>query len=535
MGEALGCGGHVGAEDLQALQLKLEPMWRTLPKNPEGNVDRRALRYLVHRHFNRESALHVRGFEPSRPASPSGWGSADVLAQRVPGFVESVLESRHRQQQGFSLQDAAHVVATLQQLIFDAEASLLERAYSMERQAPGESLNGERLGEVLASYMVHWMLGDDDEGIRLLLANRTLLAASIPHWDQIVGFAAGQVKALEYRRQSAPMAALAEATARSGHNALEARYSFEDAHTIIGGIRQSFASYWESECSAMKSSLVDMDTHRTGRVPLAKFYGTGLELDWRFGESEEYLRDLGALDETSWRGKQVIIPNYIQSASNCIISSTHYRVCCVNDCEALLDDIEHAIGAPTASPAELLRIVGNLSSHVSVEDDAPPVLDGSLAAQLEQIAATHGGEVPLHGRLFAQWLHYAYPRECPFPHKSGAVAAMTPQEFGDRYVATSAEMHRHASEANSTDLPASVGKEELQWMSQWSPEEELITPHAGGGGLGATAGSGLVALGGAALLALAALLGVVRTGSPPRKGCDAGAGLLPFHAKAHFV
>ena len=27
--------------------------------------------------------------------------------------------------------------------------------------------------------------------------------------------------------------------------------------------------------------------------------------------------DLGALDETSWLGKQVIIPNYIQGASNC--------------------------------------------------------------------------------------------------------------------------------------------------------------------------------------------------------------------------
>ena len=27
--------------------------------------------------------------------------------------------------------------------------------------------------------------------------------------------------------------------------------------------------------------------------------------------------ELGALDETSWLGKQVIIPNYIQGASNC--------------------------------------------------------------------------------------------------------------------------------------------------------------------------------------------------------------------------
>ena len=36
--------------------------------------------------------------------------------------------------------------------------------------------------------------------------------------------------------------------------------------------------------------------------------------EWRFGESEEYLRQLGALDETSpWIGKQVMIPNYLQA------------------------------------------------------------------------------------------------------------------------------------------------------------------------------------------------------------------------------
>merc|ERR1719382_1879751 len=119
----------------------------------------------------------------------------------------------------------------------------------------------------------------------------------------------------------------------------------------------------------MKATLVEMDTLGTGRVPLSKFYGNGLDEDWRFGESEAYLRVLGALDETSWRGKQVIIPNYIQAASNCIISSRHYLVCCANDCEALLDDIESALGAPSAEPAQILEVVGNTSSHFSALDE----------------------------------------------------------------------------------------------------------------------------------------------------------------------
>ena len=35
----------------------------------------------------------------------------------------------------------------------------------------------------------------------------------------------------------------------------------------------------------------------------------------------------------------------------------------------------------------------------------------------------HGGKVPIHGRLFAQWLHYVFPRDCAFPYKSGQTQA----------------------------------------------------------------------------------------------------------------
>merc|ERR550525_638556 len=136
------------------------------------------------------------------------------------------------------------------------------------------------------------MKGDDDESIQ------------IPHWDKILSFVRGQIKALQFQRQHTP-----QENARSGHNALSPRYSFEDAHEVVGGITRSFASFWESECASMKAQLIDMDTHRMGRVPLAKFYGSALDAEWRFGESESYLRELGALDETSsWHGKQVIIP-----------------------------------------------------------------------------------------------------------------------------------------------------------------------------------------------------------------------------------
>merc|ERR1719277_1860387 len=102
----------------------------------------------------------------------------------------------------------------------------------------------------------------------------------------------------------------------------------------------------------MREKLVEMDKHHTGRVPLAKFYSRRLSAEWRFGESEDYLRQLGALDETSrWHGKEVIIPNYIEAASNCLIAAPHYLVCCIDHCEHILGELEVEIVAPVALPS----------------------------------------------------------------------------------------------------------------------------------------------------------------------------------------
>merc|ERR1719343_1415591 len=126
---ALGCGGHVGDRELEAIERELEPIWQSLQKDAENRIERRSLRYLVHRFFDRRSALHVRGFEPSRLINASGWGDADILSQRVPAYVEAVLESKHKADIGFNFKDAVLMVATIQQLVFDAETVLLEKAY----------------------------------------------------------------------------------------------------------------------------------------------------------------------------------------------------------------------------------------------------------------------------------------------------------------------------------------------------------------------------------------------------------------------
>merc|ERR550532_2795732 len=164
MGEALGCGGHIGRGQLATIERQLKQMWRALPKNTKGRAERRSLRYLAHRYFAQRYSIQVRGFEPSRPANASGWGSDDILSQRVPAFVERALESKHAEENGFDLQDAVYMVATIEELIFDAESATLERVYRDQRKPMDKSLTRAGMEQVLEDYMMHLFLGNDEGG-----------------------------------------------------------------------------------------------------------------------------------------------------------------------------------------------------------------------------------------------------------------------------------------------------------------------------------------------------------------------------------
>jgi hypothetical protein len=512
LGELLGCGEDSRHEHLADIEGRLLPIWNSLPKSSNGRVERRLLRYVAHRYFMGTSAIMLRGFEPSRPASQSLVGAADILSQRVPALLEAALESQHAQDRGFDLHDAVHLVAALRKLVSDSDAALLEKVYQNRSVPTSETLSRADLVKVLEDYMILWLLGDDQETIEVFLADRSRPQEDFPNWDDILHFAAGQIRALDFRRRGSGLAQ---------------RYSFADAHRVVRSITESFASFWNSECVSMKEQLEGMDLHHTGRVPLSRFYSQKLSDEWRFAESEGYLRQLGALDETSrWHGKEVIIPNYIGAASNCIVATSHYLVCCEDACEEILGRLEAGVGAPVASADELLSLVGNITLQTSLDTEEVPHLHGSLRRQLDQIAASHGGRIPLHGRLFAQWLHYAFPRECPFPHMSGATTQLSPTEFGD-YVVSENDRVKHS--VINAGANVTVEKEDLQWMSQWSSEEELIANYAD---LGASSGMPWVSIVGAAALAVASASGVVRLGGS--KSAASGS-LLPMHSKTHLI
>merc|ERR1719487_2253595 len=170
-----------------------------------------------------------------------------------------------------------------------------------------------------------------------------------------------------------------------------------------------------------------MEVGSSGRVRLQDFYSGGLDNStWQFAESLPYLRELGALDETDAARPTVIIPNYLNSPANCVASSKFYSVCCIDECEDLLGSLEKQIAAPEAMPAQILELVSALPSDTM---QAPRQLSENLKQRLQDIAEHHNGRVPLHGRLFAQWMHHAYPRECQYPHLAGTTKPVSQEEW----------------------------------------------------------------------------------------------------------
>merc|ERR1712048_640965 len=244
---------------------------------------------------------------------------------------------------------------------------------------------------------------------------------------------------------------------------------------IVEEVFEKYGVFQDSDCKKMKLDLLKYGDQDTGLVRLASFYQAGLDHgSQQYLEKKEYLRELGALDESDPQDPRVIVPNYITSKSNCIATSSLHSVCCINECEALMGHVERKIESPDAEPSRLAEVVAALGSSTV---EASRSLSAPLLYRLNEIAEGHGGTVPLHGRLFAQWMHHAYPRECPFPHVSGTKNPQTPDEWieenGHDSASTSTlEMQRIVNEAlaNTAGNNKAGSPKELMWHH----EEELV-------------------------------------------------------------
>lgn len=454
-------GNGIAAQRLANVEAQLWPTFQALPKNEMGRLAPKAVRYAVHNYFAKEHGWLIQGLNPNTmQATVSEVHEVSILQDKAPALVEALLEAR-RANHGLSLSDLVVMVASLEALIFDESLTLLQSAYTLNGQSTAEAIEEQSLDQVLTSYLIIFGSGNIAPGGKMdaethkalrLMAEQDALT---PH---MLDFENDAVRNFRYARLYAenPFRPL--------------RYSFQTASEIVETLAHGYGKWQNTECGHMKQELMMLDAQGTGSIPLSIFYGEKDDGDYLFAESADYLRSIGALDESRPKSPKVRIANYLYGPSNCIVTSSYYSVCCLNECEALMNSLEGNVQAPTASPKLLLDLVSNNLSSASV--DAPRALSSSLRSKLHIIAEKNGGEVPLHGRLFSQWMHLAFPNECPFPYNvKDAKALMTDHWKGRTAVATEKERSKHVEAANTSSQSYFRTAEALEPF--WS-EEELL-------------------------------------------------------------
>eukprot|EP00421_Protoceratium_reticulatum_P011090 CAMPEP_0168403962 /NCGR_PEP_ID=MMETSP0228-20121227/24396_1 /TAXON_ID=133427 /ORGANISM="Protoceratium reticulatum, Strain CCCM 535 (=CCMP 1889)" /LENGTH=476 /DNA_ID=CAMNT_0008417575 /DNA_START=52 /DNA_END=1480 /DNA_ORIENTATION=+ len=436
--------GHTGAAQQQReilaqlevearlgrLEEALRGTFQALPKGAQGRLGAPAARYALRRLFMRLHGWQVRGLEPDGAALTEA-SPAAALGGRVPSDVVELFEDRLGRH-GLDLHELAVLASTMEGLIHGEAIQRLQTAHTvLGFDLDGDGLNLPQASRVMETYLVFYLTGINvtkhDTGRLMYVIER--IHTYYPNWPEAVKFLH------RVRENVAPSID---------------KFGFSSLTAVVEEASAQFGQWQDQECRELKDDLLAIEeANGTGRARLADFYGAQInDGKWQFRENVESLRQLGALDETDPAVPRVIIPNYINGQSNCLGSSAFYRVCCIDECEQMLGQLEQQLGRPTASPEEI------------------------MAAALADL---HGGMVPLHGRLFAQWLHLAYPRECPYPHVTGTFRSQAEKEWGEEAgrapAASRAEM-AVLMEASRKAENASVTDVEGLCSSMWTMEEE---------------------------------------------------------------
>lgn len=444
--------GHVHNQET------LSAMFAALPKSDEGNIGLPAARYVLHRLFEDRHRWFVHGLHPTQNSA----GSSSEVGKALQNLSDSEVA-------GMDLPTLASLASTLEELIQGELAVHLSNMYTARSQRKDSPILGSVLKEIAYDFLTIYISGADfSENSRESVAeDEAFMKSNTNDWTE--------TQAWLYETIAAQFKL--EPSCKS-ENISECNFDFATSLRVLKHVVENYGFFNDRECHKVKTALLDVEVPRTGRVKLADFYKAGLSGSWSFNEKKDYLRTIGALDESVPSQPKVIVPNYVSSWVNCLTPSKFYSVCCRNECEDYMKSIERSIVGPTSDVDALMSV---LQTEPIFKADAPANFV-QLRQRLVSMSDKNGGQINIHGRLFAQWMHHVFPRTCPFPHESGTTNPMTPDEWlmetgHENIKASEAEVHQvlnaqqDATSANATQLPVEeIGNGELPW----SDTEELL-------------------------------------------------------------
>jgi len=467
---------NLNQERIAAFLDELFPLLATLPKSAENRLEHAVVHYVLHRYFIQRNGWWIKGLEPGNGTwrIPDVPEEAEALpADSVPLFLLHRLEAHRAGKAPFvrlavSPWELAELAAAIEDLVTKESTDKMEALFETLGLPTNGTLAEEEAMLALKVYLTSFVrrvtIQDRPQAERKL----AWMAREHGDWGELVSW----MDSLE--------------SVRAVHQR-ESEWSIQQVRLAAKEIGEQFAHYNDGDCLTMKAALLEAGerSRKAGRVRLPDFYNKSFSTSWKFTEKVAYLRSLGSLDESDPENPLVIIPNYVNNINNCADSTSLYAVCCRNECEDLLGHIEKHIKAPYATVQQIMELVQGLPSQTV---NAPQQLLLNSIVRLESIADAHNGMVPIHGRLFAQWMHHVYPNECPYPHEAGVVNPQTPGEWmrdggHESAHATDEEMRWVVSSDACPAWSGPCGHTGEDGDLPWSNTEELLI-NVQGGGLG---------------------------------------------------
>jgi len=437
------------------LEETLSKSFMALPKNERGAVRASAARYALHRLFVQLHGWQMKGLE-LRGDSWHHNSPMEAFGRRVPTRLYSLLHDR-LENHGLDLLDLSIMGALLENIVHsevESRFNITLKALRLNTSVIDRKVAFNAMETYLATYIIGRR--EEEEQLDEKSAAKLIL------------FTKAQMdRGLLYTRWGAAKDLLEKAADEITPEA--ATFETTTILAVLEKVADQFFHLENEECRSMRDKLVVLEDHEgTGRVPLGEFYRPTMRggVTPTFSESEGYLAGNGALDETDAQMQRVLISNYVLLDSNCLASSGYYSVCCIDECEGLMTQLETKLQAPTAEPSELLRIIPTMTVPTV---SANYSIIAEHERRLQDIAEHHDGKVPLHGRLFAQWMHHLFPRTCPFPHEAGAIV-----DVDHRLEATVHDMRKHVAVVDALSSKEKSRDEVLFGM--WSAREDLVEP-----------------------------------------------------------
>jgi len=441
---------------LPDLEAALRPIAAALPSS-DGLLGSTAVGYSLYRVFLKRHGLIVKGLDPKGKAFSVTSPSQAVILSEAPDDLRAAL-MRQLSKESLALQDVAALAAFIEFLFEQRFLRMLHAVYRAMKLPTVGNVSFQIVQRAVDLQLAAYIFGQDPEQATdsLLWKFERRINKLYPNWPQI------QAKVHRVMKDKVP----------SGR-----AVTFSEAGLVVKEIVHNFGRWQEPECMDLKGALMQLEEQHSGRVRITDFYGTARHNGkWQFSEKLPYLKEIGALDDTNPRDTKVIIPNYVNGFSNCIANSRVSSVCCISECESLREHMEQALGVPDALMDNVARVTAALpSSTVPANRSLSPL----MLNRLHSIAAANGGRVPLYGRLFVQWLHHLFPRECPYPHISGSTRPEFPTDYSKKH-------HNERPIFTKTELkllggqtpPHPTQNSRPLVTSPWSHEEELVVPRS---------------------------------------------------------